>query len=511
MASISLPNLYSIYDLASTSTDASASGKRKLATLWRGIILSGVGKTAFPYCLWIRNLKLGDFEEVLRDIAPYPNLRDAFFRDGMRSFEILTKTTSSNTRPGQVHPQLDLQSISNRVGDTITSFVEEAAARSKKAVGLTHLEGHYIPMDILPTWTSRLTTLTALRIQDGSVLGEQVAASIRENCTNFRELNCFYCDGATVDKDLASFFKTLKPDSLELFGVSSKNRLGKEAFSALSLHATSLKKLHLSGLQAAAFRHLGALLPCVSLESLELEGERSSTLDWRSETSFADAVSWLSSCALLKSLKLWHVPNATTLLNLVFKSTQFHLSTLDLNLIDEDDEFYSCLGTQPTLENFMLRSIDPLPEYPSPQHAQLVESICNMRCLKVLDILQARLTPDDVNTLAVALGHLEEFGFDGDLFDDAIFDTLLKLRCLKNISFSANTVFSFDGILGYIDSLKLMELPSGEFGLVIMNQSLDAKLSTEQISFLTKHAQTSIGGRIEIEHPEEEHESDFSD
>lgn len=481
--------------------------------MWRCIILSGIGETAYPYCLWLRNLKLGDFKELLSDIAPYPHLRDDFFKGGMHSFEITQRTSSSNVATRRNRPRLDLQSISNKAGDTITLFVKEAADRDNKAVGLTHLEGQHIPMDILPIWTSRLATLTTLHIQDGSVIGEQVAMSIRENCANFKELTCFYCDGPTVDEDLASFFKTLRPSSLEVFGVSSKNRLGQEALSALSLHAPSLKKLRLSGLQAAAFRHLGTLRPCVFLESLELEGERSISLEWRSESadSFADTVSWLGSCALLTDLKLWNVPNATSLLKDVFRSPKVRLLKLDLNLIDADAEFYSCLGRQITLESFLMRSSEFLPECPSPQHSQFIGSICRLHQLKVLDILQTTLMPDDVDTLAAALEHLEEFGFDGELFDDAIFDTLLAMRCLRNISISASTSFSVDGIRGYIDSIRLVELPMGEFSLSIMNQSLQSRLSPEQISFLAQHALITLGGRLEIEHPEEEHESDFSD
>lgn len=513
MASLALPNLYSIHELASTSTDASIIGKKRLATLWRCIILSSIGKTLFPYCLWIRNLKLGDLQELLSDIAPNPSLRKDFFAGSMSSFEVLQRTSGLNVTTRQNRPWLDFQEISYKVGDTITLFVKEAADRDNKAVGLSHLEGQYIPMDILPVWTSRLATLTTLHIQDGSVIGEHVAQSIRDNCPRFKELTCFYCDGPSVDEDLASFFKTLRPNSLEVFSVSSKNRLGGEAFSAISLHAASLRKLRLSGLQFTAFSQLGALRPCISLETLDLEGERSIVLDWKAAypESFADTISWLSSCASLTDLKLWHVPSATTLLKEVLKAPDIHLVTLDLNLIDEDAEFYESLGSQTSLESFLLRSIDFLPEYPSVQHTQLVQSLCKLRMLKVLDILQTILAIEDVNALAVCLEQLEEFGFDGELFDDSIFDTFLVMHKLRSISISATTLFTFNGIIHFIDRIRESRLSTGEFNLSIMNQTLQAKLLQEEVEYLANYAQTLIGGRLEIEHPEEEHESDFSD
>ncbi|OAA67060.1 hypothetical protein SPI_01636 [Niveomyces insectorum RCEF 264] len=506
-ANLALPNLYS-------ADDASITGKRKLAVLWRAIILSSVGKTAFPYCLWIRNLKLGDFKELLSDIAPYPDLRVRFFEGSMAPYELLQQPTALNVTTRRNRPRLDLQGISNKVGEAVTTFVKEAAERDNRAVALTHLEGQYVPMDVLPAWTSRLATLMSLHIQDGSVIGEQVAASIRDNCPRFRELTCFYCDGPSVDEDLAAFFRTLRPNTLQVFSVSSKNRLGKEAFAALACHASSLKKLGLSNLQSGAFEHLGALRPCVSLESLVLEGDRYVAVDWHAEypDAFADAGVWLGDCASLVDLKLWTVPSAAALLKDVLKSSNVRLTTLDLKLVDAHAGLYASLGHQTALEGFYMRSNDGDADHLSPQHAQFVRSLCQCRQLKVLDIMQTTLTSDDLGVLAASLDHLEEFSFDGELLDDSVFDALLAMRKLKTINISANTVFTVDGILQYINSLGALGRPEGgEFGLSIMNQSLQARISPEEEQFLAEHAQATFGGRLEIAHPEEEHESDFSD
>ena len=39
----------------------------KWANLWRTLILSSLGKTAYPYCSYIRVLNLGDLKELLED------------------------------------------------------------------------------------------------------------------------------------------------------------------------------------------------------------------------------------------------------------------------------------------------------------------------------------------------------------------------------------------------------------------------------------------------------------
>jgi len=171
-AQLTLPLLYSIHEHASASADdASSVGKAKLAALWRAIILSTIGKTVYPYCLWITSLKLGNLRELLNDLAPYPALRDAFFAGDMAQFNMVEEV-SKPTRLNR--PRLNIQAISSKVGDTLTEFVRVAAERQNKSVALAHLEDMYIPMDVLPRWASRLSTLESLTIQ-GVNLSERLS------------------------------------------------------------------------------------------------------------------------------------------------------------------------------------------------------------------------------------------------------------------------------------------------------------------------------------------------
>lgn len=461
----------------------------------------------------MQNLKLGDFKELLSDIAPNNDLRQRFFQGDMASYEMMLQSTAANVATRRNRPRLDLQGIINKVGDAVTLFVKEAADRDNRAVALTHLEGQSIPLDVLPNWTSRLATLMSLHIQDGSVIGEQVAQSIRDNCPKFRELRCFYCNGPTVDEDLAAFFRTIPPNSLEVFSVSSQNHMGKEALAALSLHSSSLKRLGLSGLQSSAFEHLGSLRECVSLESLELEANRGTAADWEStfSESFADTVAWLSACASMTSLKLWHVECAASLLKIILKAPKLRLTSLDLNLLDANDELYASLGKQVALEGFYLRSNDVLLDAASPQHTQFVQSVCKLENLRVLDIMQTTITDNDLDSLAVALTNLEELSFDGEGMGDPILSSILLMQKLKNININASTNFTVEGLLQFINTVGEMHEFNCGLSLSIMNQSLDAQIFPEEEQFLSNQAHVTFGGRIEISHPEEEHESDFSD
>lgn len=461
----------------------------------------------------MQNLKLGDFKELLSDIAPNSDLQQRFFQGDMASYEMLISSTAANVATRRKRPRLDLQGIINKVGDAVTLFVKEAADRDNRAVALTHLEGQTIPLDVLPEWTSRLSTLMSLHIQDGSVIGEKVAQSIRDNCPKFRELRCFYCNGPTVDEDLAAFFRTIPPNSLEVFSVSSQNHMGKEALAALSLHSSSLKKLGLSGLQSAAFEHLGSLRECVSLESLELEANRGTGADWESTypASFADVAAWLSACASMTSLRLRYVECAASLLKIALKAPKLRLTSLDLYLLDGNDEFYVSLSKQTTLEEFYLRSNDVMLDSTSPQHAQFIKSVCKLEKLRVLDIMQTTITDNDLDSIAVALTNLEELSFDGEAMGDAILTSILLMQKLKSISINASTNFTVKGLLNFINTVGEMHEFKCGLSLSIMNQSLESQIYPDEEKFLSNQAHETFGGKIDIAHPEEYHESDFSD
>lgn len=36
--------------------------------VWRTVIRSSLGKTMYPYCYYLRNLNLGELEEILKDL-----------------------------------------------------------------------------------------------------------------------------------------------------------------------------------------------------------------------------------------------------------------------------------------------------------------------------------------------------------------------------------------------------------------------------------------------------------
>jgi hypothetical protein len=160
----------------------------KLAVnLWRSIIASSLGSTLYPYCLWIKSLRLGNLHELLEGLAKDANRShsDVFFSPPLAPFRIEMATRVTRKFKGQL---MDIDAIVVHAADTITDFIKNSADQANKAVTLTSLEGYNLRTARLSSWVSNLSQLTSLSVRDGSVLSAQVGAAIRENCPAFREV-----------------------------------------------------------------------------------------------------------------------------------------------------------------------------------------------------------------------------------------------------------------------------------------------------------------------------------
>lgn len=378
--------------------------------MWRSIILSSIGVTEYPYCLWLRSLGLGDLEQLLPDVVTNPRLRTKFFDGPMKEFEILT-------RAGK--PILEYQQIIEKVGDTVTKFAKDAADQENKTVQLASLEGANLPTSLLAVWTSRLSTLTTLTIRDGSVLTEEVAISIRNHCPAFKDLTCYHIRGATVEENMSAFFRALKKDSLENFAVLSSNEIGYDTIDGLMEHSESLRKLTLSSIQTTSLPFLHLLTKCPYLEMLQIESSMPSQPSaWAADDRdpFLEVSTWLKECKHLRRLDIKNLGGASKLLADVLKSPILRLKELEVKLVDDEDAFYTALGNQTDLESLMLRSTLEA-DLSNKRHDMFMDSICSCRNMKDLDILlveHLQLTPEDLGQIKESLPSLESLSFDGE-------------------------------------------------------------------------------------------------
>ncbi|KAL2181513.1 uncharacterized protein P884DRAFT_281739 [Thermothelomyces heterothallicus CBS 202.75] len=388
MARLALPELYAIHDQSPT-IDPHVLDIERFIGLWRSIITSSLGKTLFPYCCWIKVLRLGTLDSQLEDLAhDTSGLRDLFFSPPLESLQI--------------------RRCSDGVLDIRAIILE--------LVGLTALEGYHLLAANLRTLVLGLSSLTSLFIRDGYVHISDVARAIRANCPAFRELECFYCYGTKVDEELGSFLRNLEPNTLAMsFVILNKNEVARETFRALCVHSQSLKNLELLSLDLPAFQSLDELRHCLSLESLKLgPTPEASTYPWHIE--------WFTM-----------VPLATTLLAQVPKSAAVHLESLKIETMVFDIEFCSSLAHQQQLQHLTLRIWDEnLLDADDRRRAMFAAAIarcCNLRELDTNELFSL----GDLDRICSSLPLLETMAVTGAFVDDKFLLRISRLSKLKRL------------------------------------------------------------------------------
>ncbi|KAI1477865.1 hypothetical protein F4774DRAFT_185553 [Daldinia eschscholtzii] len=516
-ASIALEQIYSVQEYSPAST-GDAVYKLEWLQLWRSIILSSIKKTAYPYCVYVRSLSLGNLEECLQDITRDKNARDIFFGGAMEQFLVLREGQSlfADAEEAQL-PPLDTKATIVKCADSITKFIKRLADDTGTAVSLAHLEGTSIPHDILPTWIARLGTLTSLRIRDGSVLGVEAASAIAECCPRFVDLTCFYC--STADDDLAAFFGTLRPNSLRSFEVISQNSIGKKALTALNSHATSLRSLVLRNLTPQAMKALNSFPDCTSLEKLLIENDLYNLVNLTDYPGgMLDEVSaWICKCKSLRDLSFSHFIGSHPVIGDILNSPNIRLTSLSIISIHsgtepEDTATWTALGFQEHLESLTLGLHDGTANFLMEAKPPLVDSICRLKNMVSLNLMQVHLTEEEVERIAAELPNLSEFSFSGELLEDHALLHLSSIPKLKLLCINSLTRFSFDGL--YQFGYWLMDPDRTGIKVDILNQLGDIKFSPSEYDQLQKHFIKHPKGRLEITYfmdPDELHEIDFSD
>ncbi|KAK3322243.1 hypothetical protein B0H66DRAFT_638709 [Apodospora peruviana] len=510
LASLALPLLYSIHE-SSPASNAHILDIGTSVGLWRSIISSSLGETLFPYCHWVKTLRLGDLYSLLEDLGrdSVADLRAHFFSPPLQKLRIL-----SGRRRG-----LNLDAIVIEVANKVTECIRTAADQQEKAVGLTSLEGPHLPSANLPGWVTRLSRLTSLTVRDGSVLNSQVAQAIRENCPAFKEVTCYWCQGSDIDVQLAGFFNGLGSNTLEAFTVNSLNMVGEETFKALSGHGLALKRLGLFSLNRAAFGSLNHLNACLALEKLILEAASDATqLQWEGPLKdvYSQVVHWLESCVCLEELDFQRIPQGTEMLSEVLKAPSVRLTSLHVKTDDLNPGLYESLRCQNSLLQLNVRIVDEdvLDAGEVGRCDQFVDAICHCRQLRVVESNEL-LTISQLTQLTTALPTLEVFDLNGNLIDDCFLLPLSTLSFLKSLTVFGPSDFTFDGIMEFFDNLGSdLDARHEGFQLYVANQNSEFKFSAAEEVMLADEIRIRFNGKVDINYradPDELHESDFSD
>jgi hypothetical protein len=537
-----LKSLESIHEFSPVST-GEVYDRMKWARLWKSIILSSIAGTAYPYCTYVRALSLGNFQSLLEEIGNDRGTRSELFnaQDNTEQFLVLREGQPKRPTRNRGMVGIDYQGTLVKAGESITKYIKEVADQIEKAVALAHLEANRIPTEHLPTWISRLETLTSLRIQEGDVLTAEAGSAISQSCPRFAELTCHFCRGPSVDKNMAAFLQTLRPNSLRRFEVMSMNDLAEQTLTALNVHAEALTHLTLGSMSSQAMKSLNVLPSCRALESLTIENTKANPISLKdySENILKEITAWIRSCNHLEDLTFTNVQDACKSgLNLsssesivvadltlkvrivkdILDTPSIRLKSLSLQGFRTQGREYNsatwaALGLQDSLENLTIGGqIDDLDGLIVDQSTPLVASICKLKRLEGLNLIQAFVRTAEIRQFVTHLPNLTELQFGGsEHMDDVILGSLSSLRHLKVLVINAFSVFTLEGL--QLFALRLDPIQHQGIRVDIINQIGEHKLDDASTTWLADHFANVLDGRFDIgyfQDPDELHESDFS-
>ncbi|KUJ11759.1 uncharacterized protein LY89DRAFT_654533 [Mollisia scopiformis] len=425
------------------------------ALQWKSITRSSLGNTAYPYCLWIRSLDLRNLSYLLEDNM-FREAQESFFAEDMAGFLKAPETPMKlKVRGAKAKKRLDIQSVLELIGESITSFISEAASQNRATVAVEDLSGD-IRATVLPKWVSRMSKLKSMTLWDGGALNADVAEAITKSCHNFDDLTFYLCL-ADTDNDLAAFFRGLRQNSLRSFAAISAASVGPQSLLSLNHHAQSLKRLKLDGLKLDAIKNLSYLQGCDRLESLEIsDADGTINLEATENDVYLEVVAWLSKCTSLRELLVRNFVSGPVILTEVCLSNNIRLQKLQVvgyPMVGNRD-FHKALSHQSNLESLELRA-DPEGAFRD-DIEDLITSISRLSKLKYLNLLSTSdyFRTQEILALVPQLQNLEELWFGGYDVTDDIWHSMANLHHLRALNIHAVTSFTSSGILAYISTLQ---------------------------------------------------------
>ena len=481
--------------------------------MWKSIIRSSLGTTAYPYCLYIRSLDLRNLAELLDDPLFREAALDTFFDNDMAMFLKAHETPGKKKKKGvkASYTRLNIPIVLDLVGESITNFVSEAASRNRNAVALEDLAGD-IGVAALPRWTGRLSRLKSMTLWDGASLSESVAIAIAEKCPQFDDLSFCFCKRDDMDAEFAVFFSTLRKNSLQSLAALTAHSVGPETLLALNHHSQSLRMLKLDGLKLDTIRHVPLLQGCGALEVLDLQGasvdEGLINLEATENDVFLEIVAYLSRCDRLRELVFTRFAGAPHILTHVCLRNNIRLRKLHVSgyaLVGHQD-FHKAISHQTILESLELRA-DPEGAFRDDIDT-LVSSVCQLTKLTYLNLFSTSdyFRTSEIKQLASKLPNLEDFSFNGYDVTDDVWPAISSLHHLRTLNVHAVSTFTLDGLLNYISTLR--ESNQGLL-LSVMNQSVDDDLSEIELEIVRESISTKVDGKFDFVLFREGQESEF--
>ncbi|OBT87823.1 hypothetical protein VE02_02132 [Pseudogymnoascus sp. 03VT05] len=481
------------------------------ALQWRSIILSSLGRTVYPYCLYIQSLDLRNLVDLLEDNIFQGNFQDMFF-SSLPFGETQSNTRILRSKVKQRMP-INIRLFINSVGDSISRSVGDSANMpgTVAALNAIDLSGNIDPVEF-PTWIGRLSRLESMALWDGTVLNRNAGEVIQKHCQNFQSLSIYTCHGDKVDFNLAGFLDALPKNTLKSLRVFSYNDIAGETFQALNQHRESLADLTLGNLKGPAIRSLSVLKGLTALLNLDLDdAERRINLESTANDSFLELIGWVTRCVQLKTIRLNRFVDGPAIMRALCLNDKIRLNSITLRgyTFAYNQELHRSLANQTELESLELRAETEEDDDDNIREDidTLVSSLCSLKELRYLNILDTSNSFQSlqVELLAVSLPKLEDLSISGHTMGDEVWGAISQLYQLRSLSFHSMTTFTFDGIMKYLSNLR-----QSNYGihLYIMNATAESRLSPHEQAIIKQTIENKVNGRFSFVQYREV-ESDF--
>ena len=449
----------------------------KWTCLWRSLALSSIGKTAYPYCRYLRALDLRDLEQLFQEPRFHQKYGEDFFAGDLASFLIeeqsMPQTRAKSARRFNVTNMLD------KIGDSIT----------KSAPMLEELAGP-ASHEALLRWAPCLGNLQQLRLWDGSAL-VNTGSIITVHCPRFTLLKFYNWLGDSTDASFAAFLLDLRPNSLESVEIFGGSHSGTQVTSALSHHSQSLVELKLGQVNSEVFSSLPTLSSPTGLKVLHLSGFRGNVPVPKEV--WNEISTWLRSCTSLIDVSLLGSSHCHQILTPFLLDPKIRLSKLEIEYFSTTaTAFHSALAHQSSsLTSLILRAEgDGFDVNPLVKSLTSLTNLLELRLFGVSDYFRDQ----HIISIANSIPMLEELSISGWAITDAVWPALGSLKSMRRLDLNAVSVFTLEGILGYIDGLG-----KGNWGLslAIMMADPEYALQEEEQALAKEVLANKVEGRFD--------------
>jgi len=268
----------------------------------------------------------------------------------------------------------------------------------------------------------------------------------------------------------------------------------------LNGHARSLTELKLNSIKPEAMPMLSKLNDCTNITTLLLTESLNAVTDLENlhNDIFLEMVSWLTNCKNLRNITFTSFLSAPALLKPVLVDNNIYLTHLKLEgyAMRGNQEFHKALAHQTSLQSLSLKG-EAEDFGLGGGFIILVDSISQLVNLVDLDLKEISdyFRNEHICQLARHLPKLEVWWTSGYGITDVVWDDIASLKSLRRLELSAQTSFTAEGILDFVQKLG----PGNKgFLLAVTMADMDSDLSEEEQSLIRETMTEKVEGRFDF-------------